>query len=71
MYDSAAPPIGVDLDGVAGEVFEKASVIALVGRGVVERRIGERQDGCDLARRGGKLEEKYRGYQEHVTFSEG
>src|SRR5205085_6751989 len=71
VNNSAAPAVGVDLHGVAGEVFEKASVVALIGRRVVERRIRKGQDGSGLALRegGGKLKQKGCSKQEHVTFS--
>src|SRR6266487_2553171 len=71
MNDSPASTLDVDLDGVAGEVFEKAGVVALVCRGVVERRIRKGENGRDLPRRSGELENEYNRQQEHCDFPEG
>jgi hypothetical protein len=71
MNHSAAPSVDVDLNRVSREVLKEASVIALVRRGVVECRVGKRQNGRHLSSRRGELEEERGGEKEHVTFLEG
>src|SRR5437879_2211716 len=77
MHNSPASTVDVDLDGVAGEVFEKAGVVALIRRRVVERGIWEGEHGRDPScgsgggSRGGDLENEYNRQQEHCDFPEG
>src|SRR4051812_41348983 len=57
MHDAARPAIDVDLQRVPLGVAEESSLVSLIGRCVVERRIGKLQHGPDVPRRGRELRE--------------
>ena len=59
VHDAACPRVEVDLERVAGGVPEEPGLVAAVGGGVVESRLGEGKHRRRLPRRhGGELGEQ-------------